>query len=95
MGEKNMDYDVKCAHRIGDRKQTVEEHLKGVAQRAVENSIELLKPECYTAGLIHDIGKYSVLFQKRLYGDPKKYEHSVCGAIELGKLAKNDAEKAV
>ncbi len=80
---------------IDGRNQTLEEHLKNVAKRAADNSIALLKQECYSTGLSHDIGKYSVSFQKRLYGNPKKYEHSSCGAIELGKLVKNNDEKAM
>lgn len=35
------------------------------------------------AGLLHDIGKYSPDFQKRLEGDRKKVDHSSAGAVEV------------
>lgn len=35
------------------------------------------------AGLLHDIGKYSPDFQRRLEGDRKKVDHSSAGAIEV------------
>ena len=37
----------------------------------------------YVAGLLHDIGKYSPDFQRRLEGDRKKVDHSSAGAIEV------------
>ena len=45
-------------------------------------------------GLLHDVGKYSPLFDKRLHGDPKRVDHSTAGAkiavecwgVRLGKM---------
>ena len=40
----------------------------------------------YAAGLLHDIGKYSPEFQKRLAGANIRVDHSTAGAQEAGKL---------
>lgn len=84
---------MKYAHTSDERKQTIIEHLHGVADKAEFYSIELLKEYAYAIGLAHDIGKYADIFQKRLEGSSVKYEHSACGAIELGRIVKNDFEK--
>ena len=34
------------------------------------------------SGLLHDIGKYSEAFQKRLRGDKARVDHSTAGAVE-------------
>ncbi|ABO49537.1 CRISPR-associated helicase, Cas3 family [Desulforamulus reducens MI-1] len=39
----------------------------------------------HVAGLLHDLGKYSPEFQKRLEGHSIKVDHSTAGAIEGGK----------
>ncbi len=76
------------AHKSEDgRSQTVKEHLYSVAELAESFSIELFKEIAYAAGLLHDIGKYSKRFQKRLEGEDVRYEHSCCGAIECCNLS--------
>ena len=42
----------------------------------------------YIAGLLHDIGKYSDDFQKRLQGEKIRVNHSTAGALEALKLHK-------
>ena len=82
------------AHKIDDRKQIVLEHLTEVAELASDFSIALMKEFAYAAGMTHDIGKYAAVFQSRLLEDStERYEHSVCGAIELGKIAAGTKEK--
>lgn len=39
----------------------------------------------YTAGMVHDLGKYSKEFQERLEGKKHKVDHSTAGAKELEK----------
>lgn len=80
---------MKYAHKTDDKKQTIKEHLAEVAKIASDNSNELMKPLAYTLGMAHDIGKYADDFQKRLENIPIRYEHSSCGAIELGGLVKD------
>lgn len=84
------------AHKTETGKQTVKDHLNGVAELASGFSIDMVKSIAYENGKIHDIGKYALAFQDRLLNDSKnKYEHSVCGAIELGKIELNEMEKAI
>ncbi len=89
IGDKMMHY----AHACGERKQTVKEHLTNVAESAAESSVELLKNMAYTVGIAHDIGKYADAFQDRLNGSSIRYEHSSCGAIEIGEAARSGMEK--
>ena len=84
---------MKYAHKINEQYQTIKEHLIGTAERTVQNSNELMKPLAYVLGIAHDIGKYSEDFQKRLEGSSVRYEHSACGAIELGNIAANSEQK--
>lgn len=79
------------AHITEDgRKQTVLEHLTATAALCGSFAIDGLKPFAELAGLLHDVGKYSAAFQRRLEGGKEHFEHSVCGAIELHKLETNN-----
>ncbi len=72
-------------------KQSLEDHLKGVAELAGKFAeIFNAKDWAYIAGLWHDVGKYSSEFQKRLIAScdnnensesiPGKVDHSTAGA---------------
>lgn len=70
------------AHKDGDREQTVKEHLTGTAKLASEFAGKFGK-----AGLgillwmLHDIGKYSKEFQKKIKEDTNaRVDHSTAGA---------------
>lgn len=64
----------------GTRKQTIESHLLGTAEKAAKFAAEIGEENRgYLAGLIHDVGKYSKAFQKRLEGGAK-VDHSSAGA---------------
>jgi CRISPR-associated endonuclease/helicase Cas3 len=66
--------------------QTIQEHLQGTAERAKEFASEFGCGEVgYLCGLMHDIGKYSEEFQKRIQNPKhsKKVDHSTAGAKEL------------
>lgn len=74
------------AHRSDDdREQSVKEHLEGVAKLAEENASGFLGSAAYDAGLLHDIGKYTTSFQKRINGGART-EHAVQGAAECARL---------
>lgn len=76
------------------KKQTIKEHSYNVANMAQSFSIDILKPIVYTIGLAHDIGKYANRFQERINGNYSiKFQHSPCGAIELGKLCIDDLSR--
>lgn len=70
------------------RKQTVKEHLSGTA-RLAETFAEAFK--CgkwgYGCGIMHDIGKYSEGFRKRLEGGAI-IDHATAGAQEMMRLYK-------
>lgn len=75
------------AHKIDDKLQTVKNHLEKTAELCGKFSIKELEKTAYFLGMYHDIGKYAKDFQDRLLNNSsKKYEHSACGAIELGKI---------
>lgn len=47
------------------------------------------------AGLMHDIGKYSVAFQKRLEGSKRKVDHATAGAREIIDLFKDTPQRGL
>ena len=79
----------------GSRKQTVLEHLQGTARLAEAFAQPFGGQEqARLAGLLHDIGKYSAAFQRRLAGGPK-VDHSTAGAQEAYALRQLEAAFAV
>ena len=82
------------AHKKSDSDvvQTIMEHSYATAKIAEQFSVEPLKQINYCMGLLHDIGKFQRSFQDRITGVKNiKVEHSICGAIEAGKLFGNNA----
>lgn len=83
---------MKIAHinELGE-KQSVKEHLFETAKKAEQFAEEFGCGEAgYLCGLMHDIGKYSKEFQRRIR-DPehvKKVDHSTAGAKELCDMSK-------
>ena len=62
--------------------QNVLNHLQGVAQLCRKFALEFNAAEQgYMTGLLHDLGKYSQAFQKRLQGGAK-VDHATAGAWE-------------
>lgn len=73
------------------RKQTISEHLRGTAELAAAFSdVFHCREWGYGCGMLHDIGKYSAKFQRRLEGGPIT-DHATAGAKELYKLKKYPA----
>ncbi len=82
--------DIWIAHINGAGEiQTIKEHLLGTAERARQFTSEFGCGDVgYLCGLMHDIGKYSAEFQKRIR-DPehtRKVDHSTAGAKELRQM---------
>lgn len=76
---------------LDGKKQSVFEHCSSVSSLAKDYAKDEFKSIVSLTGLYHDIGKYAVTFQKRLYGSNVRFEHSICGALELEKVkSKND-----
>lgn len=62
--------------------QPLEEHLKATASQAGANAAHFgCAAMARTMGLLHDLGKYSILFQKRLLGESGRVDHATAGAI--------------
>lgn len=63
--------------------QTIEEHLENTAKTAGKFASAFGAEEfAYQVGLAHDIGKYSEAFQKRIWENENKTDHSSAGARE-------------
>lgn len=77
------------AHIDGEREQTNKEHAVGTAKRAEKFATSFGKGDWgYACGMIHDVGKYSLEFQKRITGGNHiRVDHSTAGAklcMEMG-----------
>ena len=85
MEEKKMNY---IAHCDGEREQSILEHLQGTAEKAKDFAEVFEKGDWgYCCGMLHDIGKYSDKFQRRIRGEEIKVDHATAGArvcMELG-----------
>ena len=70
------------AHIDGDREQSVKEHLQGTAELAGDFAAKFGKTDWgYCCGMLHDIGKYSSEFQKKIQENLKtQVDHSTAGA---------------
>lgn len=70
------------AHKDGEREQTIQEHLTGTAQLSGKFAARFGKEEWgYCCGMLHDIGKYSKEFQKKIKEDTnERVDHSSAGA---------------
>ena len=65
------------------RQQTVLEHLQGTARRSSSHAGNFGAGEQgELAGRAHDLGKYTVAFQRRLLDQGPKVDHSTAGAFE-------------
>ena len=70
------------AHKDGDRVQSVKEHLQGTAELAGNFAGRFGKEDWgYCCGMLHDIGKYSKEFQRKIQEDTnERVDHSTAGA---------------
>ncbi len=60
--------------------QTIREHSEHTAALSRDFAIPPLRQVLYAAGLLHDVGKYQLSFQRKLAGENIRVEHSGCGA---------------
>lgn len=73
-----------------ERKQTARNHSEETAKLAESFAVDIFKQIAYECGLLHDVGKYTLLFQKRLEGSNIRVEHSICGAQWISKHYQNN-----
>ncbi len=75
-----MTYYAHSANKLGLR-QTMKEHLTNVATMASRFAESFGgADEAYLAGILHDLGKYSERFSRRLEGKEKGLDHWTAGA---------------
>ena len=75
--------------------QELKTHLTNVAELSQQFADNFNAGElAYTSGLLHDLGKYSAEFQKRLEGKDIRVDHSTAGAKEATKIFNNDLQPA-
>lgn len=76
-----------AAHIAEDgRVQTVQQHLEGVAQLARQFGGAFGAGElAYQCGLVHDIGKYTAGFQRRIWENGPIVDHATAGAREIAR----------
>mgnify|MGYP000973850681 CR=1 FL=1 len=78
------------AHTRGSDKagwQTILQHLTATAELARNLGSDSGMAEfAAAAAMLHDLGKYSREFQRRLEGSPQKVDHATAGAIEIERL---------
>lgn len=70
------------AHKNDGREQSIKEHLEGTAKLAGAFAAKFDKEEWgYCCGMLHDIGKYSKEFQRKIKEDTNEtVDHSTAGA---------------
>jgi len=75
--------------------QLLKDHLTNVAtiSRGFANDFNA-GDLAYTSGLLHDLGKYSYDFQKRLEGKNIRVDHSTAGAIEATRIFQDELKPA-
>ena len=70
------------AHCDGEREQSILEHLQGTAEKAKDFAEVFEKGDWgYCCGMLHDIGKYSEEFQRKIQEDTNdRVDHATAGA---------------
>ena len=72
------------AHTKDMRQQTMKEHAYNVARLSEKFADDFNSSKyAYYIGMYHDIGKYTLPFQKRVRGESIRAEHSLAGAVEF------------
>lgn len=81
-----MKYIAHKRNETDGAEQLLIEHLTNTADICSEFAKCINMPDyAKTIGLLHDIGKYSVEFQRRINGENISVEHSTCGSQEAFK----------
>lgn len=74
--------------------QPLKEHLTAVASDAQKFALDFNAGElAYASGLLHDLGKYSSEFQRRLEGAHGSVDHATAGAQESVRLLQDSTQQ--
>ena len=89
-----MNSNTKYARRIDDygeiRYQTLIDHIQGVSKYTEEFVQKFfVKNTGKILGYLHDLGKYSEEFQKRIRGENIKVDHSTAGAVVCDEIERD------
>lgn len=76
-----MEYTYKAHINDKGEVQTVKEHSENTADLCRQFAIPVLKDVMYIIGILHDVGKFQMDFQRRIDGGNNRVEHSTCGAL--------------
>lgn len=87
-----------AAHSIEGRPeeewQPLAEHLRAVAGLAAARGAKFGAGEASSlAGLLHDLGKYSAAFQRRIRGSGERVDHATAGAQMIRDLARGGMDR--
>jgi CRISPR-associated endonuclease/helicase Cas3 len=76
--------------------QTLQGHLAEVARLAAARGDKFgARKAAGLAGLLHDLGKYTPSFQRRLSGSGERVDHSTAGAQEVMQLVRGGSDKGI
>jgi CRISPR-associated endonuclease Cas3-HD len=74
--------------------QTVKDHLENTARLALSPGEDTgLSEFAYIVASLHDIGKYSQAFQRRLDGSKHRVDHATAGVREITQIFKTEPQK--
>jgi CRISPR-associated endonuclease/helicase Cas3 len=76
--------------------QALRDHLVAVGALASERGVKFgAQKAAGLAGLLHDLGKYSLAFQRRLSGSGEPVDHSTAGAQEVIRLVTGGMDRGM
>ena len=81
----NIDSNCYIAHIKPGCIQTIADHSRNTAEIASSFCPSELQSVVYNSGILHDVGKYQLSFQKRIRGENIQVDHSTAGEIESDK----------
>ncbi|MEX2375998.1 MAG: CRISPR-associated endonuclease Cas3'', partial [Dehalococcoidia bacterium] len=89
-----------AAHSVEGRARVawhpLAEHLEAVAGLAGDRGEKFGAGRAAAlAGLLHDLGKYTAAFQRRLDGSSEQVDHSTAGAQEVGRIAQGGMDRGI
>lgn len=96
MAERFLAHVLPATENSERKEQSIIDHLEKTAELASNFAVCFgAENFAYRCGLLHDIGKYSESFQKRIRGENIRTDHSTAGAYEAYRLKDLPAALAI